>query len=65
MTQSRIPISEFVYDDVSRHFRYLPTGERWKAAGVDAAVGPVMHQGSLIRPSLWLKLRAGVRSWPR
>lgn len=53
--QLRIPINDFSYDPDTRKFRYLPTGQVWKRAGVDAVVGPVEHQGLLIRATEWLK----------
>ena len=38
---TRIPITQFTYDPDTRKFRYRPTGQVWKRAGVDAVVGRV------------------------
>jgi hypothetical protein len=49
----QIPITDFTYDPATRKFyRY---GQEWKAAGVDACVERVLHEGKLIKPTQWLK----------
>ncbi|MEO7862718.1 MAG: hypothetical protein ABIU05_20240 [Nitrospirales bacterium] len=57
----RIPIDQFSYDPDTRKFRYRPTGQVWKAGGIDALVEPVVHQGTLVKPSLWMKLQAALK----
>lgn len=49
----KIPITEFTYDATTRKFfRY---GQEWNAAGVNANVEPVLHEGALIKATDWLK----------
>ena len=51
---TRVPITQFTYDPDTRKFRYRPTRQVWKRAGVDIIVGPVRHEGVVMRASEWL-----------
>lgn len=49
----KINITQFTYDPDTRKF--YRAGQEWKRAGVDAAVGPVRHEGVVMKATGWLK----------
>lgn len=55
----RVALEQFSYDPITRTFRYVATGARWRASGVDAAVGLVRHEGEVMKASVWFKRYAG------
>jgi hypothetical protein len=61
---NHITIDQFIYTTVWRKrkprsgYMYIPTGQLWTAAGVDARVERVRDNGRLIKASVWLKTEA-------
>ena len=53
--REKINITQFTYDPDTRKFRYRPTGQVWKRAGVDVVVRPVLHEGVRMKATEWLK----------
>lgn len=53
-TVERIPIEKFYYDPQRNKFIYRPSGQPWKAGGVNAALGKI--EG--MKATEWLRLYA-------
>jgi hypothetical protein len=54
-SETHFKLTEFCYDEETRKFSYRPTGQLWKGAGVDAVVGPILHEGVVMKATEWLK----------
>lgn len=61
MEQLRLPITDFTYDPLTRKFRYRPTGQVWRAGGVNVACGDINVDGKQVKASLWLKCQAALK----